>query len=169
MKSNLSEIRISLQTLMESMGRKANIPSKKVIAAFRRKHAALIAGLSRELEDLALVKIVADVGARKTRQANPDQPDLFGGYSGIPLTIVTGLGRDMDRKIFERATKKEVTDWLAATKRKPDNHDKRTKGVLHLLDDLAVYLVSDDTTIERAMEAKRADQARANKRKRGAK
>jgi hypothetical protein len=83
---------------------------------------------------------------------------LFGGYHGIPRTIVVGYGRDLDRKSFNRSTRSEIIGWLASHKRNPDAQDKRTEGVVGLLDDLAPFFLTEETTVEEAIAAKRNSQ-----------
>jgi hypothetical protein len=89
-KRTLRDLGDRLQAIMENWTEGPAPSTADLVAALRKRHGRLITEYSRELENRALTKLVSDVANRKSMRGNPDQPDLFLGYSGIPNRIMIG-------------------------------------------------------------------------------
>lgn len=165
--TNVSQLRNLLDTFMHSIAKSGELPStKELVVAFRKKHKAAIDSVSQSLEDMALTKLVAQVGDRK-RDPIPDedQGDLFGHYPGIPDFIVIPVAQQNQRKshrvLFSNATVGEVGSWVKEGGRNVQPRRIKQKGVIALLRDIEPFAGSPETTIKDAYQAMVAAKSKA--------
>ena len=157
--ANVAELRNLLDTFMQSTAKGGVLPpTRELVPAFRKKHSTAIQAVSQKLEDIALTKLIGDVGDRK-RDPIPDekQGDLFGHYPGIPVFIVIPVAQQKQRKshrvLFPDATVGEVGSWVKEGGRTIQPRKTKNKGVIAFLRDVEPFAESAETTIRDAYQA----------------
>ena len=150
----LSELRT---TISEVTLRSGGATPQALVATLRKGHASKINAASRQLEDIALVKLINDVGNR-SRVPVPGQLSLFAGFS-VPDTLAIPAivdGKKVSLHVpFDDASKEQVEAWIEKHEKKPRAASRRTQQVSALLDELRPYLPSGQTTMREAGEARK--------------
>lgn len=129
-----------------------------MIESARKRDPAAIRSLSRDLEDIALARLLGQVAARKP--VADGQTELFGEYPGLHQLLGIEVEQDGRRvvhyKLLPKMTLRELGAWLSTEHKKSSTRRQRNPGMVKLLRDLSRIAGSQDVTIEDAMAARAA-------------
>ena len=156
----ITKVRAQLQSSVAGTGDVTN--PRDLVAEFRSKNSELLDAARADLETIALVKLISEVGSRRQNPTSLGQGDLFLGFS-IPGTIVVQQltdGRSKPvRKAPATATLAEVEAYL---ERSPDRLPRKPDpGLVALVDRIRPYMKSPKMTISEGIAAWEAAQAQS--------
>jgi hypothetical protein len=163
-RTELKEIRELLLAAVAEFGDKG-LSSREIIERFRTSHQRELTPVSDALWDIALIKLLGDVSNRRPHSSiAPGQGDLFAGYS-VPTAVSIPLPgtKEKQRKIFPKLTFAELTAWYKEHAKERLANSKHLAEVKRLLTRIRPYITSADTTIEEALAAYEAEQAKKSK------
>ena len=122
----------------------------EIVEAIRRSHPAEIRDCSKELEDIAIKRMI-DRLSKRSGSGISDGPDLFGHFHGLERSIVVpgteDERRECKRKLLQNATIAEVKLRVAAEKVVRAKKAEKETPLSRLLKELTPFALSDDTTI----------------------
>lgn len=161
---NLNALRTAIDEVIKTASDDAALSTIAIIAKVRSDHANILATAQKELETVALTKIVNEVATRKKGRYATGQMELFGGYAGVPQTITVkldgeGFNSRPQRRGIGLVPVKVLQAWYEKnTQSRPTNLSKHA-GVKKLLDDAVKYVRSTDDTVEQALAEKARQEA----------
>lgn len=147
-----------LQSYMGSLAAKGLVPpTSELIPAFQKEYAKVIALSAKDLEYIALSKLVNQVASRRKRSAtSPEQPDLLAGL-GLPALVPLASG---ERKIPEYLTLEEASDWVRGGVRL--SRVRKLSAFEREIKDLSRYAKPTET-VEKALKLRQIAQEEAAK------
>lgn len=120
------------------------ILTEDVLRATKSRLKSLISRAQADLIDIALKRIIDNVGRRKAgRRGGIALANLFGEYPNIPQMLVIGGSK---RKSTAKTSIGELVSYLDA--HSPKAVSERNEGLRRLVDDVVPYKHSDRDTIE---------------------
>jgi hypothetical protein len=153
-RAELTEIRNLLTVAVRQFGDKG-LSSSEIVAEFKKRHRREIAAVSGALEDIALIKLIAEVSNRRPAATfAPAQGDLFAGYR-VPSAVVIPVAgtKETQRKTFPNLTYGELKAWFKDHSRERAANEKLLGEVRRLLDRVKPFMKSDDMTIGEGLVA----------------
>ncbi len=157
----LTDFRNHLEDFMRTLQKEGKIPtSTELIALFRKKQSKIIEAVSIQLENVAIQKLVAEIGNRRRHKLwTQEQVELFSEFPGLPQLIIGSkvLGqRGRLRKTLPKAPFGEVESWLEEEGRPKKTRRQRYRALSLLLKDMAPFAESMEMTFEEVFKAYRA-------------
>ena len=153
-KATLSDLRNAIEAInREVMKEQGNgeASNATVLDRVMKTHAKEVELLTPQLVGIALTKLLNEVSSRKRPSANfPEGIDLFGAYRGIPKSVSIVRGKKKDTAKLKFA---EVDLWLKTHSEKI--RDPKYDDFRRLVEDCRPYKISEEDTLEMAMERKR--------------
>ena len=156
MTTPMSELSDQLTVVVRELAEK-RLSSREIIAEFRKRHPRLIARVSKELEDAALIQKVSQVSRRRPAPAlAPDQPDLFGYRVASVVALPNELGgkQRTTRALTTAMRERELRAWIDAHTQQRDDMTDEVAEMNRLYNDVRPYFATAETTVEEALAAK---------------
>lgn len=149
MRSNLGDLRgaieaINREIMLENGG--GVVPNPDVLKRLKASRPNLIAEFERELTDMALVKLINEVAARK-RAKGLRGDSLFFGYGGIPAFVSMAVNI---KKATPLLTLHEA-DTVSAPRIVQQDPNQKLR---QLVDDCRVHFTLETDTLEMAWNRK---------------
>jgi hypothetical protein len=82
----------------------AGLTTSRIVSDLKTKHPDIINSESSELTDIALIRIVSQIGARRSTASENVYPDLFGEYGVQPTVYITVKVDGAYEKILKHVT-----------------------------------------------------------------
>jgi len=161
MSKQVIELRRSIKETMTAVGGTNGLSRNELLSEIRNRCAKQIEAARSDLEAIALGKLLNEIGGSKCSMPNGQGLDLFGNYSGIPMSIAIQKVRQDGRRIWERklthkCTISELTDWFEASPSPRKSRSTRHAGMRRLLNDIQPFAGSGDISLEEALKRKEA-------------
>jgi hypothetical protein len=122
------------------------LTTEKIIAALRKDHAVAIAADTNDLVEIALVRLVDQVGALRTKSTAHFDPVLFEEYAVQPrlnLTIETPDGSKKVWKNLDDVSVGEARRYVAQHERSPVRISPTASELHRLLNDVRDFVRSE--------------------------
>ena len=87
MSKQVIELRRSIKETMTAVGGTNGLSRNELLSEIRNRCAKQIEAARSDLEAIALGKLLNEIGGSKCSMPNGQGLDLFGNYSGIPMSI----------------------------------------------------------------------------------
>jgi hypothetical protein len=125
-----------------------------LVGKARLKYSKVIKAATKELVDIALVKLLSEVRQRRPSPSLvPEQSDLFDALPGA--VVVPGVGQNgkhvYRNALFSDLTLMEALDWVESHSRDNSERIARMEQLRELLDRVAPFMTSDSTVGEGVM------------------
>ena len=146
----IDEVRSRLSAYLQDLNKGSS--AREIIQVFRRNHEASIAKASNELENIALIKLLNDIGQRQP-SATAGQPDLFSGFSVPKALVIRSIGED-EKSVHTplgKATISEVEAWIEDHEKPRISTSTQLIELKRLLEKLKPFVNDPDMTIEDAI------------------
>ena len=156
--SNLSQVRDELHKIVYGNSR---LTSRELVAEMHVKHNNLIAKATKELVDIALVKLVSEVSKRRPSPTLvPEQADLFQHLPGsvaVPDTAENGK-RVFKHTLFSDLSLDEAIEWIENHSKDHSERLERIERVREIIEQIAPFMTIDMTIADDILAAARAEE-----------
>jgi hypothetical protein len=154
----LTDFRNELEKFLKSVQRDGAMPpSAELVELYRKKRPEIIKTFSPQLENIAIQKLISDIGIRRSHNLwTREQNELFAGISNLPQALISikVLGqKGRQRKTLPTMAFGDVESWI-----REEGKSKRTRRskyeTLHfILKEIAPFAKSSAMTFEEVFRA----------------
>ncbi len=152
MTKQLADLRDILRSTMNQLVDEGPVSNKQVIDEVKRKHGNFVRAASQDLSDIAMLRLLNSIAARRTKiSALAGDRDLFGGIGGVPdlFSIQSGDG-NIRRVKFGSVKLSQLISAYAVPPKRSDN--ERQTEFSERLKQLAEEVGTEEITFQEAVE-----------------
>jgi hypothetical protein len=157
-KSSLSEFRDALRAALYELSDK-ELSSREIAQEFRGRNPAMLRQFSKHLEDIALVKMIGELGSRRGNFPNaPGQGELFEQLHLVPpiSVFIDGSRKKRVRKRIVSMSIEEIDGWISDHSVPRISNQKQCTWIQALMEKLRPYC-RPGMTVEDALRLYEAD------------